>query len=48
MTNTEERKLHEKKVNDMIHSIGLSNNLGDAEVKKILESQFRFTYETYR
>lgn len=45
MNSPEEKKLYEKKVNDLIHSIGLSNNLLDSEVRKILESQFRFAYE---
>lgn len=41
-------KIQEKKVNDIIHTIGLNNNLRDCEVKEIVESQFRFTYETIR
>ena len=38
----------EQKVNDLIHRIGLKNNLRDSEVREIIESQFRFTYETIR
>ena len=38
-------KIQEKKVNDIIHTIGLNNNLRDCEVKEIVESQFRFMYE---
>ena len=34
-----------KKVKDLIHKIGLINNLTDEQVKNIVESQFRFTYE---
>ena len=41
-------KSDEQKVNDLIHSIGLKNNLRDSEVKEIIESQFRFTYDTIR
>lgn len=41
-------KSDEQKVNDLIHCIGLRNNLRDSEVKEIIESQFRFTYETIR
>lgn len=37
-----------KKVNDLIHSIGLKNNLRDSEVKEIVEAQFRFAYEEIR
>lgn len=41
-------KIHEKKVNDIIHTIGLNNNLRDEEVKEIVEAQFRFTYEVIK
>ena len=41
-------KSDEQKVNDLIHSIGLKNNLRDLEVRQIIESQFRFTYDTIR
>lgn len=41
-------KIHDKKVSDIIHTIGLNNNLRDEEVREIVESQFRFTYETIR
>jgi len=37
-----------KKVKDLIHSIGLMNNLVDKDVKEIVESQFRFAYKTIR
>ena len=35
-------------VSSIIHNIGLLNNLMDSRVKEIVESQFRFTYETIR
>ena len=38
-------KIQEKKVNDIIHTIGLNNNLRDCEVREMVESQFRFMYE---
>ena len=38
-------KIQEKKVNDIIHTIGLNNNLRDCEVKEMVESQFRFMYD---
>lgn len=41
-------KIDEKKINDIIHSIGLNNNIRDEEVREIIESQFRFTYETIK
>lgn len=41
-------KIHDKKVKDLMHTLGLNNNLTDEEVRKIVESQFRFTYETIR
>jgi len=41
-------KSETKKVEDAIHSIGLMNNLTDKQVKDIVESQFRFTYETIK
>lgn len=41
-------KVDEKKIKDVIHSIGLNNYLVDSEIKKIVESQFRFTYEKIR
>lgn len=41
-------KIDDKKINDLIHSIGLNNYIIDAEVKKIVESQFRFTYDQIR
>lgn len=41
-------KINEKKVNDIIHTIGLNNNLTDSQVREIIESQFRFTYKTIR
>ena len=39
------KEINEKKVKDLIHKIGLVNNLTDEQVKNIVESQFRFTYE---
>jgi len=41
-------KIDDKKIKDIIHSIGLANNLTDDEVRNIVESQFRFTYETIK
>lgn len=41
-------KVDEKKIKDVIHTIGLNNYLVDSEIKKIVESQFRFTYDTIR
>lgn len=38
--------LDNAKIKKLIHSIGLNNNLSDSEVKKIVESQFEFTYNT--
>lgn len=35
-------------VKRIIHSIGLNNNLTDKQVKDIVDSQFRFTYEQIR
>jgi hypothetical protein len=42
------KEINEKKVKDLIHSIGLKNNLTDEQVRNIVESQFRFTYETIK
>jgi hypothetical protein len=41
-------KSDEEKINSLIHNIGLNNNLRDQEVREIIESQFRFTYDTIR
>lgn len=41
-------KKDEVQVNKLIHRIGLKYNLKDSDVKSILESQFRFTYETIK
>lgn len=41
-------KINEKKVNDIIHTVGLNNNLTDNQVREIIESQFRFTYKTIK
>lgn len=41
-------KIDIKKINDLMHSIGLNNYIVDSEVKKIVESQFRFAYEQIR
>ena len=38
-------KIDESHVNKLIHKIGLKYNLKDSDVKNILESQFRFTYD---
>jgi hypothetical protein len=42
------KEIYDKKVKDLIHKIGLVNNLTDEQVKNIVESQFRFTYETIK
>ena len=42
------KQINDKKVNDIIHTIGLNNNLRDIEVREIVESQFRFMYEKIR
>ena len=39
------KEIYDKKIKDLIHRIGLLNNLTDDQVKNIVESQFRFTYE---
>lgn len=41
-------KIDDKKIKDLIHSIGLNNYIIDDDIKKIIESQFRFTYDTIR
>lgn len=41
-------KVDDKKIKDLIHTIGLNNYLVDAEIKKIVESQFRLTYEVIK
>jgi hypothetical protein len=38
-------KIEDFKVKRIIHTIGLNNNLTDEQVKEIIESQFRFTYQ---
>ena len=38
--------MENKKVDDLIHSIGLKYNLSDHIIKEIVESQFEFTRET--
>lgn len=38
-------KVDEEKINKLIHSLGLKYNLRDAEIKEIIESQFKFTFE---
>lgn len=35
-------------IHNLIHSIGLKNNLIDSKVKEIVEAQFKFAYETIR
>lgn len=39
-------KSHTLEVNKLIHRIGLKYGLRDIEVREIVESQFRFIYET--
>ncbi len=41
-------KIDEKKVKDLIHTIGLLNNMSDKDVKDVVESQFRFTCEVIK
>ena len=41
-------EIDERKVAEIIHSIGLNNNLMDAQTREIVESQFRFTYKTIK
>jgi hypothetical protein len=41
-------KIEDIKVKRIIHSIGLNHNLTDEQVKEIIESQFRFTYQEIR
>lgn len=38
----------EKIINSIIHSIGLKNNLTDDAVKDIINSQYKFIYETIK
>lgn len=40
--------INDKKVNDILHSVGLSNNLRDDEVKAINNSVYKFIYTTIR
>lgn len=42
------KEINDRKVKTIIHRIGLLNNLTDNEVRNIVESQFRFTYETIK
>jgi hypothetical protein len=42
------KEINEKKINNLIHTLGLLNNLQDEEIRLIVESQFRFTYETIK
>ncbi len=41
-------KVDDKKIKDLMHSLGLNHYLVDSEIKKIVESQFRFAYEKIR
>lgn len=36
-------EVDKKKIKDIIHTIGLNNNMKDEDVRNIIESQFRFT-----
>ncbi len=36
----------ERAIHNIIHSVGLANNLRDSEVYDIINSQFKFIYET--
>lgn len=40
--------VNQKKINRILHSVGLLNNLTDREVAEIYESQFEFIYNTIR
>lgn len=42
------KKIEDFKVSAIIHTVGLNNNLTDEQVRQIIESQFRFTYEEIR
>jgi len=42
------KKIHEEKVNQLIHSLGLKYNLRDVEIREIIESQFKFAQEKIR
>jgi hypothetical protein len=41
-------EIDERKVADIIHTVGLNNNLMDSQIREIVESQFRFTYKTIK
>lgn len=41
-------EVNKRKESAIIHTIGLNNNLRDEEVREMVESQFRFMYETIR
>lgn len=41
-------KLDLVKVKNIIHTVGLNNNLTDSEVTKIIESQFRLAYDVIK
>lgn len=42
------KKSDDEKIKQILHKVGLNNNLRDDDVRKIFESQFKFTYDTIR
>ncbi len=42
------RQIEDKKIKDLIHTIGLNNNLTDEQVREIVEAPSRFTYQEIR
>jgi hypothetical protein len=42
------KKSDDEKIKQILHRVGLNNNLRDDDVRKIFESQFKFTYDTIR
>lgn len=39
---------NQRKLNNILHSVGLVNNLTDKQVAEIFDSQFEFIYQTIR
>jgi hypothetical protein len=42
------KRSDDEKIKQILHRVGLNNNLRDDDVRKIFESQFKFTYDTIR
>lgn len=40
--------VNEKKIKDIYHSVGLANNLRDEQIIEIINSQYKFVYETIK